>query len=641
MKNFLRSVAGKTLAFIVCFMSLCLLAGCFAGAVFLTQNDMKIYRISEEELRSEVVIPNSIKPRAYDIVWSELNGNTVEDSGLIYMIEDPAHIPVAISAGAEEGQNWQYTLSFPCEKVEGDLIISLRYSSPEADPESLYTIHLSVPESSPVAYEIEFLNKIVHLVYSLRYAVYGIGLAALLLAIISFVALMSASARRACDDGLYPGPLNKLPFEILLAAVVMPALMGINMSFNYYGTSTLDIFVPFLLLASAALYICLFLALCMSAAARIKQHNLLTNTIIFRCLKIAWKTLCAALGILKKAGSFILSLISSLPLIWKSASLIFLIALIELIWIIISAGYTEFMILFFCIEKIILVPAFIYLTLMLRRLQQAGSALAAGDLSYHSDTKGLFLDFKQHAENLNSIAGGMAIAVEERLKSERMKTELITNVSHDIKTPLTSIINYALLIGDEPCENEKIKEYSEVLVRQSDKLKRLIDDLVEASKASSGNIDILLAPCDAAVFLSQASGEYEERLTASELSLISKVPEKPISIMADGRRMWRIFDNLINNICKYAQPGTRVYMSLEEDNGDAVISFKNTSKNPLDISEEELMERFTRGDSSRSTEGNGLGLSIAKSMAELQGGRLSLSIDGDLFKAVLRFPAIK
>jgi signal transduction histidine kinase len=233
----------------------------------------------------------------------------------------------------------------------------------------------------------------------------------------------------------------------------------------------------------------------------------------------------------------------------------------------------------------------------------------------------------------------MAIAVEDRMKSERMKTELITNVSHDIKTPLTSIINYASLIGQAP-DGPDVPEYSQVLLRQSEKLKRLIDDLVEASKASTGNLDVLLSPCDASVFLTQAAGEYEEKLQAADLTLVTKQPEKELRIMADGRRMWRIFDNLMNNICKYAQPGTRVYLSLEEKDGKALISFKNTSREALDISEAELMERFTRGDASRTTEGNGLGLSIAGSMAELQGGKLSLTVDGDLFKAVLTFPLI-
>jgi signal transduction histidine kinase len=280
---------------------------------------------------------------------------------------------------------------------------------------------------------------------------------------------------------------------------------------------------------------------------------------------------------------------------------------------------------------------------MLKKLETGGKALANGNLAYKTDTKGMILDLKNHGENLNSIATGMTKALEARLKSERMKTELITNVSHDIKTPLTSIINYASLIGNElkDKDDEKLSEYSEVLVRQSESLKRLIEDLVEASKASSGNLDVALAPCDASIFISQASGEYEEKLKKTDLTLVTKESPEELYIMADGRRMWRIFDNLMNNICKYALPGTRVYLSLERFSDRALITFKNTSKEPLDMTEEELMERFTRGDSSRHTEGNGLGLSIARSLAELQNGQLRLALDGDLFKAILSFPLVE
>ena len=168
----------------------------------------------------------------------------------------------------------------------------------------------------------------------------------------------------------------------------------------------------------------------------------------------------------------------------------------------------------------------------------------------------------------------------------------------------------------------------------------MIEDLVEASKASTGNLEVSLAPCDANVFLTQASGEYAEKLENSKLTLVTKQTDEEIRIMADGRRMWRIFDNLMDNICKYAQPETRVYLLIEKSDDNAIITFKNTSKEQLDISEEELMERFTRGDYSRTTEGNGLGLSIAKSLAELQNGSLKLEIDGDLFKAILKFPIV-
>ena len=226
------------------------------------------------------------------------------------------------------------------------------------------------------------------------------------------------------------------------------------------------------------------------------------------------------------------------------------------------------------------------------------------------------------------------------MKSERMKTELITNVSHDIKTPLTSIINYADLIGKVETDNTTIKEYADVLHRQSEKLKRLIDDLIEASKASTGNIELNMERCDLNVIIPQITGEYNDRLNEMGLSLITKVPEEPVLIMADGRRLWRVFDNLMGNILKYSLPGTRVYITMVRQNGEAIIVFKNTSRDPIDLTPEELTERFVRGDESRNTEGNGLGLSIAKSLVELQGGAISLYADGDLFKVILRFPLI-
>ena len=234
----------------------------------------------------------------------------------------------------------------------------------------------------------------------------------------------------------------------------------------------------------------------------------------------------------------------------------------------------------------------------------------------------------------------MTRAVDERMKSERLKTELITNVSHDIKTPLTSIINYVDLISKEDTDNEKIKEYTDVLSRQSERLKKLIEDLVEASKASTGNVDVSLAPCDVSVLISQSVGEYGEKLENAQLELLISKPEQPLMIMADGRLLWRVFDNLMNNVCKYAMPGTRVYMTLELSGGEAVVSIKNISKYPLNIKAEELMERFVRGDSSRSTEGSGLGLSIAGSLTSLMGGKFSVEVDGDLFKATLRFKKI-
>lgn len=266
--------------------------------------------------------------------------------------------------------------------------------------------------------------------------------------------------------------------------------------------------------------------------------------------------------------------------------------------------------------------------------------MAKGGLTYRVNTEGMFWEFKKHGENLNSVGEGLAIAVEERMKSEHFKTELITNVSHDIKTPLTSIINYVDLMQKEEVSNSKIEEYLEVLERQSKRLKKLLEDLLEASKASAGTLQVDLETLEAGVFMVQTVGEFEEKTKALDLELIIKKPEEPVYIRADGRHFWRVIDNLMNNICKYAQPNTRVYINLEATKEEVCITFRNTSRYPLNITSEELKERFVRGDESRHTEGSGLGLSIAQSLMELMHGRFELVVDGDLFKVILIFDRV-
>ena len=218
-----------------------------------------------------------------------------------------------------------------------------------------------------------------------------------------------------------------------------------------------------------------------------------------------------------------------------------------------------------------------------------------------------------------------------------MKTELITNVSHDIKTPLTSIINYVDLLEKEDIENDKAKEYLEVLDRQSKRLKKLIEDLIEASKVSTGNIKFNIEKVNAVVPLNQSIGEFSDRLDANKITVVSSLPSEDVYLQADNRYLWRVFDNLMSNIVKYAQPNTRAYVDLEQDENKLRFVFRNTSKEELNITADELMERFVRGDKSRYTDGNGLGLSIARSLAEAMGGSLKLAIDGDLFKAIVEF----
>ncbi|MBQ7758241.1 sensor histidine kinase, partial [Anaerotignum sp.] len=224
------------------------------------------------------------------------------------------------------------------------------------------------------------------------------------------------------------------------------------------------------------------------------------------------------------------------------------------------------------------------------------------------------------------------------MKSERLKTELITNVSHDIKTPLTSIINYVDLLKKENLEGQAA-EYIEVLDRQSRRLKKLTEDLVEASKASTGNLKVNLVPTDMGELVAQAVAEYEEKLEKAKLEVVINGSKTPVFAMVDGNLTWRVFSNLLSNACKYSQTGTRVYIDIKEESPFVTVSMKNISKDALNIPAEELMERFVRGDSSRHTEGSGLGLNIAQSLVGLQKGKFTLEIEGDLFKAYIKFPA--
>ena len=302
------------------------------------------------------------------------------------------------------------------------------------------------------------------------------------------------------------------------------------------------------------------------------------------------------------------------------------------------------LLLVFCILLIVvnlLLGLFLlYLATCLRTLQKGGEALANGDMDSRVDTRGMYGDFRRHGEHLNDAQMGVQKAVEERTKSERLKTELITNVSHDIKTPLTSIVNYVDLLKKEEIGNPTAAEYIAVIDRQSQRLRKLTEDLVEASKAATGNVPVNWEDTDVNVLLGQVAGEYTERLAACQLEPILTLSEETPLIRADGRLLWRVLDNLMSNVCKYAMPGTRVYLATAAEGDQVTITVKNISRYALNVSADELTERFVRGDASRSTEGSGLGLSIANSLTALQKGGFALAVDGDLFKATLTFPRI-
>lgn len=272
---------------------------------------------------------------------------------------------------------------------------------------------------------------------------------------------------------------------------------------------------------------------------------------------------------------------------------------------------------------------------MFEKICNGVKRVKAGDIKYQIPTNGKKTRLNELAEDINSLSDGLENAVNEVTKSERLKTELISNVSHDIKTPLTSIITYVDLMKKEDVQPEKVKEYIEVLEQKSQRLKVLTDDLFEAAKASSGAMSMTIETLDVGAFISQGIGEFTEKFEKSNLDIKSNVEKEQYFVKADGRLLWRIFENILANVSKYALPGSRVYIDVKKQEGNVVLTVKNISAVELNISAEELMERFTRGDSSRNTEGSGLGLNIAKSLAELQGGTFHVEIDGDLFKSVL------
>ena len=467
-----------------------------------------------------------------------------------------------------------------------------------------------------------------------------------ILALLCFIFLLCSAGHKNGREGITPSAIHDIHLDVYTVVVIVGAFTGLYLAFGWIGmnSSMINLIVLVVLFAAEVIWCTLY---CMELAIRLKMGKWWQNTILYRVFRFFGR-FC------KRVFHGIVKLIRGIPMVWRTALLCLAVCVVEFFGLILFYNNTDVLLFFWAIEKFILCGAITFVALMCKELQEGSEALADGDLNYKLDTSHMVLSFKEHGENLNRIGEGISAAVEQRMKSEHLKTELITNVSHDIKTPLTSIINYADLIGKEVEENDavtgssptdpdsekkqRISEYAEVLLRQSKKLKKLLDDLLEASKATTGNLEVHPEVCDVSVLLSQAAGEYEQRFSDKKLETIVKQPEETVKVMADGRHLWRVFDNLLNNIYKYAQAGSRVYLNVEHDGQDVRIIFRNMSAFPLEMSPEELEERFTRGDKSRHMEGNGLGLSIAKSLTELQNGDMQIVTDGDLFKVVITLP---
>ena len=482
------------------------------------------------------------------------------------------------------------------------------------------------------------------------------------------VYLCCAAGHKPGSQEIRPGGLNCIPLDLYLAV-----LMGFGLLYAYIGIMGVRYLmsqgntIAFVYYGYGGYLCCLlFVGFCFACAAQFKTPNhywwrhsvtgLCWRGLVW-CWRFFWK--CAAgcyhilwavtlpvlqwvLGLMKKCwawvkrlwkrlGALLVKIYGLLPLSWQ-----WILAGVLLVGICPLALATDSLLLLW-IGLLGGAALVIYGAVNFGTLLDMAKRMRAGNLDIKIDESHMLGAFRDFAVELNGLSDVVQLAAQKQMRSERMRTELITNVSHDIKTPLTSIINYVDLL-QKPHSQEDGEKYLEVLSRQSARMKRLIDDLIELSKASTGNIPVELTKIDAVEAVNQALGEFTDKLKAAGLTPLFRQPEEPLYIHADGRLLWRAMSNLLSNAVKYAQPGTRLYIDMVAVDKKVCISLKNISRDPLNISAEELMERFVRGEASRNQEGSGLGLNIAQSMMELQHGALELLVDGDLFKATLIFP---
>ena len=472
-------------------------------------------------------------------------------------------------------------------------------------------------------------NRLFNLVYALRVAAPILLVVCVFAAVADLIFLCCAAGHRWGKEEITPNLQDRIPLDFYLFAMFWAGFFCLFLMADLASFSLAHIVFAALL---AVCFLLLCLATLLTLATRFKLGKWWRNTVVWWCGSLFIR-FCRAVG-RGVRGFFRL-----FPLVWRTVALAcaLLFGQTMLTLLMFNTYNPGLWFLVTVAADGLLVLAVMALSRHLQQLREAGAALATGDFDRKIDTSRMRGGLREHGQDLNSLGCGLSIAVEQKMRSERLKTELITNVSHDIKTPLTSIINYVDLLQKDPGEEQRA-EYLSVLGRQAQRLKKLTEDLVEASKASTGNLPVQLVPTSLAELLDQAMGEYEDRLRQAGLTAVTALPEEPLTLLADGRLLWRVLDNLLNNACKYAQSGTRVYLEAKPLGDRAVLTIKNISRQQLNLSPDELMERFVRGDSSRNTEGSGLGLNIARSLVELQKGTLDLSIDGDLFKATISLP---
>ena len=460
-------------------------------------------------------------------------------------------------------------------------------------------------------------------------------------ALLTLVFLCFAAGHRQGVEGIALTWADRVPLELLACAAFGVVMLAMMLCADIYRGLTAAM-LPYRVVglmsisATAAAGVVGFV---LTTAARLKAHTLLDTCLLWHFCRWCWRLVCR----------FCRAVVEAVKCVGRTLSMDVRLGIAFLVYLAINAFLAAGLFQssetgFFLIGLVLFNGGAFWLGCrwieQWRRIRVETGRVLGGDTTAQIDTARMYPDLKQHAEQLNDLGASINQAVDERLKSEHFKAELITNVSHDLKTPLTSIINYVDLLKKEPIDNPKAREYIEVLDRKSQRLKKLTEDLVEASKASTGNLTVSWERLDLCQLTDQALGEYSERLEAQGLTVVRSLPEEPVWVEADGRHLWRVLENLLSNCAKYALAGTRVYIDLHRDGDWAVLSVKNISRDALDIPAERLMERFVQGDESRNASGSGLGLSIAQSLTELQRGQFKISIDGDLFKAIVTLPLL-